>query len=131
MGGGLEPGFSPDRLDRLLQLLAGERGQHSALLADEVMVMAIWIDALEPGGIAADLDPLDQTKALELLEGSVDARPTDRFEAPVYLQRCHRAPFPAQQLDDLPAGAPAPVPGFLETPNCLLGPAHAGDRIRE
>lgn len=103
MGGDREIRAPADRLDRLLELLARERRQLPAVLADEVMVVEVGVDPLVAGGVAADLNPLDEVKLLELLQGAVDAGAADRLQPAVDLERGHGAGFAGEQLDDLTA----------------------------
>lgn len=87
MCGHFKLGRAADRLDRLLQRAVGKGREPAALIADQVMVVQLGIDPLITGRIAADLDPLHKVQPVELIEGPVDARPADRVEPAVDLQR--------------------------------------------
>ena len=130
MGGHLELGRAADRLDRLLQRAIGEGGEAAALLADQVVVVLLGVDPLIAGRIAADLDPLHEMQPVELIQGPVDARPADRVEPAVDLQRRQRAGLAGEQLDHLTPRRAAAVSGLVEALNCCLGPAHGRNRIR-
>lgn len=91
MAGEREAGASSDGLNGCLQLIAGEGGELAALLANEVMVVGSRVHALIAGGVAADVDPLDQLQLLELVQSAVDAGAADRVDATVDLQRGERA----------------------------------------
>src|SRR5205085_7180160 len=97
------------------------------VLADDVVVMvAAGIDALVPGGIAADVNPLDQAESLELLEGPVDGRSAHAPQAPVDLQRGQRTTLAAEQLHHLAPPATAPEAGFGEDLERGFDPARFG-----
>ena len=65
-------------VDRPLQRRIGEGREPPALVADEVVMVELRVEALVAGRIATDIDPLDQVQLLELLEGPVDAGPARR-----------------------------------------------------
>lgn len=130
MGGHLELGRATDRLDRLLQRAIGEGGEAAALLTDQMMVVQLGIDTLVARRIAADLDSLDQVQPLELIEGPVDARPADRLEPPVNLQRRKRTGLSGKQPNHLTPRRTAAVTGLVKAPHRCLGPAHGRERIR-
>ena len=126
MSGDGEVRAAADRLDRPLELVAGERRQLTALLADEVMVVDVGVDPLVTGGIAADLHPLHQMELLELLERAVDAGAADGLEPAVDLERGHRAGFATQQLDHPAARAAAAVARIAQSLYRQLRPGHGG-----
>ncbi len=130
MGGDIEVGLAADRLDCPLERGVGERRMPAALLTDKMMVVLLGIDSLIAGGVAADLDAMHEMKPLKLLEGAVDARPPDRVEPPVDLQRRHRAGLYRKQLDHFPTCRSTAVSGLVEAPNRCLGPIHGRERIR-
>src|SRR6185437_12842051 len=86
---------------------------------DRVVVMVAGrVDALEAGGAAADLDPLDQPQPLELLERPVDAGAADPGLPTPHLllevERGHRAVVAGERLDHRGPGAAALIPGPLQ-----------------
>src|SRR5665811_2081437 len=114
VGGDLEVGLAADPLDCLLQHFADEGSEATAFLADEMVVVLVGVDSLVAGGIAADLDPLDEVEPVELVQRAVDARPADRVEPPVDLQRGHRARLGGEQIDHFAPRRAAAVSGPLE-----------------
>lgn len=71
-----------------LQPLVLEWGHPSAAVTDGVMMMlASRGDRLEPGYALAELDSLDESHAVEDLEGAIDARDADVGSRPMKLLR--------------------------------------------
>ena len=124
MGGHFELGRAADRLDCLLQRAIGKGRKSAALVANQVVVVQLGIDPLVTGRIAADLDPLHEVQPVELIQGPIDAGPTDRVQPPVDLQCRHRTRLAGKQLDHLAPRRAAAVSGLIEAPNCCLGPSH-------
>lgn len=127
----LELSRTADRRYRPLQRAIGEGGEPAALLADEVVMVLIGVDPLVARCVAADLYPLHEMQLLELVEGAVDARPPNRLEPPVDLQRGEGAGLGREQLDHLAPRGAAAVAGLIEAANCCPGPIHSLDGIRE
>lgn len=96
----LEAGGAAEGVDGPLQRLVGEGRHPPALVADQVVVMLIWIESLVPRRVGADVDPLDQVKLLEPVQGAVDAGPPGG-EPPVHLQRRQGAILGRQQRQHL------------------------------
>lgn len=130
MSGNLELRRPADRRDRLLQRAIGKGREPAALIADQMVVMQLRVDPLVAGRVAADLDPLHEVEAVELIEGSVDARPADRVEPPIDLQRRQCTGLAGEQLNHLASRSATAVTGLIEALNCCLGPAHGRERIR-
>ena len=130
MSGNLELRRPADRLDRLLQRAVGKGREPAALIADQMVVMQLWVDPLVAGRVAADLDPLHEVEAVELIEGPVDARPADRVEPPIDLQRRKRAGLTGEQLNHLASRSATAVTGLIEALNRCFGPTHGREGIR-
>lgn len=113
MGGDLEARLVADRLDRPLQGPVGERRDEPALLADQMVVVLVGVEALVTRSVATDVDSLDQVELLELIERPVDARPADG-KPPIHLQRSQCALLGCEQLDDLTSRPTTAIPGVVE-----------------
>ena len=78
MAGDRVAGLAFDLSQGPLELVVGERLDLAAVLADEmVVVLAVGVDRLEARDAGADVDPLHEAFACQLLEGPVDARDAD------------------------------------------------------
>ena len=78
MAGDRVAGPAFDLAQGALELVVGERLDLAAVVADEmVVVLAVRVDRLEAGGAGADVDPLHEAVARQLLERAVDARDAD------------------------------------------------------
>ena len=122
-------------MDRALECLVGERGQSSAAIADDVVVvLASGNHGLEAGAAVADLDPLDETLAREQVERAIDARnpgaPAAGAQSFGELLSADAAVLLRQQLDHGPARTPGPPALGGEgsqrqlRPGSIRGPGH-------
>ena len=103
-----------DSAQRALELVIGEGLDLAASLADEmVMVFAVRVERLEAGDAGADVDPLDEPVAHELIERAVDRRDPNRAallaEAVEELLCGQAAILAPEQLDHGPACASVAV----------------------
>jgi len=96
----------------------------AAVLADKVMVVLVGVEALVAGSVAADVDPLHEVEALELIEGSINGGSADGLQPSVYLERRQGAGLGSEQLDHLPPRAAAAKASLIETPRRPLDPPH-------
>src|ERR1700761_1597153 len=121
-------------LQGLLQAGILEGDHAAAVAADRVVVMVAGrVDALESGGPTADLDPLDQSQPLELLERPVDAGAADPgLPAPHLLlevERGHRAVVTGERLDHRGPGAATAVARPLQRVECAHFPGFGRHRV--
>ncbi len=113
---------------RALQPRIIERDEAAALLAHEVMmVLAAGQDALEPGLVAVDRDPLYEPVLHEQIEGAVDRgepRPSPLgAERLLDLDRAQRAGLIGQQIDHPVAGLGLTEAGLAKLEADLITPA--------
>lgn len=108
-------GLPFDVVERALELGIGERLDRAALLANHVVVvLAAGVHRLEARRSGAEVDPLHEAVAAQLLERPVDARDPDppslAAELVEDLLRRQAAVLPTEQLDYGTPGAPVAVP---------------------
>ena len=102
-----EPGLAADGTDRALELFVVKWDEAAAVAAEKVMVMlAAGAEPLVAGGAAAEIQPLEETQPLELLQRPVDAGPADFGQAAVDLRGGQRTGLARQERDNALAGGP-------------------------
>lgn len=126
-----EPGT--EALDRVLEVGIVEGRKVAAHLAHHVVVVvASGIGGLVAGLGAANLEPLDQSVLHQHVQSAIDARPPDRAalgaQGSLDVVRAEGARLACEQVDDLGAGAAAPVAGLFKHPLGVCAPAGVMDR---
>ena len=113
-----------DATQRTLELGVGERLHLAAVLADEVVMVAVALPRLVVGRAGAEVDPPHEPALGEQVEHAVDARDSDlpslSAQGVEDLLRAETALLPAKQLDHSAARSAASKPSLRERGEGLL-----------
>ena len=129
------PAAVRDTVDCRLEARILERLDFAAVVTDEVVVMvAALVCGLEARDAVAEIDPLDETEAIEAVERAVHARDPDTgadgAQAVVNLLGRQAAPLSAQEFDYGSPRAPTTPARLSQACERTLGPRALGRHRR-